>query len=422
MNENYREFQLPNGLVVALQQTPTQTIAAKLRVNWGSFNEEEGEEGYAHFLEHGIWNAGSTKYSPEQSGKIAEIFTRNNASTSPDKTVYYATTLPEFLEKWLDWTADSIFNPSLDKEKIEQERERILREIADRKSRPAHLQTKELEEILFRGHPRAQFVGGKEETIQNATPENLHKFHQRGYIPNNMQIILVGNIPQETEELVKKYFEKYPGGKKTTKKFPPLQQLPEKRIFYHSAQDLINTNNPSQSSAHIMIACVVPPVEHPDHYSIRMLSTVLGHGEQSRLHQSISAKRGLAYHVDSDYNYRLNAGTIKITGAVTATRVEEAIDGIFEEIKKMQTEKTASSDINRIKLQIRYTLAALSETNSGHLDAIEAKLEYGITPEIFNEGFNAVTPEMVMEAANKYLPKDRETGLYVLGVRSPLIN
>ena len=39
---------LDNGLVVALQNTPTKTIAAKLRVNYGSSHEREGEEGMAH--------------------------------------------------------------------------------------------------------------------------------------------------------------------------------------------------------------------------------------------------------------------------------------------------------------------------------------------------------------------------------------
>ena len=44
INGQFREYKLDNGLVVALQETPTQTIAAKLRVNYGTAHERDGEE------------------------------------------------------------------------------------------------------------------------------------------------------------------------------------------------------------------------------------------------------------------------------------------------------------------------------------------------------------------------------------------
>ena len=48
-----------------------------------------------------------------------------------------------------------------------------------------------------------------------------------------------------------------------------------------------------------------------------------------------------------------------------------------------------------------------------------AKLDNGLTPESFIEGYDKVTSERVMEVANKYLP-DRENGNYVLYIRDPL--
>ena len=42
-----RQYKLSNGLVVALQNTPTQTVAAKLRINYGSSHEKEGEESFS---------------------------------------------------------------------------------------------------------------------------------------------------------------------------------------------------------------------------------------------------------------------------------------------------------------------------------------------------------------------------------------
>ena len=88
INGNYREFKLDNGLLVALQDTPTQTVSGRLRVWHGSLNEQPGEEGIAHFLEHTLLSGGSSKYTPEQSNKIMGTFGFFNAYTGLQKTFF----------------------------------------------------------------------------------------------------------------------------------------------------------------------------------------------------------------------------------------------------------------------------------------------------------------------------------------------
>ena len=41
LNGKFREYRLDNGLYVALQETPTKTIAGRLRVKYGSLHERE---------------------------------------------------------------------------------------------------------------------------------------------------------------------------------------------------------------------------------------------------------------------------------------------------------------------------------------------------------------------------------------------
>src|SRR3989344_1809925 len=94
-NGNFREYKLDNGLVVALQNTPAQTISAKLRVNYGSSHEKEGEEGLAHFLEHCLVTGGSEKYDPVEADKIRGAFGYSNAFTSISRTDFVAEMLVE---------------------------------------------------------------------------------------------------------------------------------------------------------------------------------------------------------------------------------------------------------------------------------------------------------------------------------------
>ncbi|HTZ41796.1 MAG TPA: insulinase family protein, partial [Candidatus Omnitrophota bacterium] len=88
ISNGYREYRLDNGLVVALQKTPTQTIAAKLRVNYGASHERDGEEGMIHFLEHCLINAGSSKYNPVSSDDIRGSLGYYNAFTNTGRTFF----------------------------------------------------------------------------------------------------------------------------------------------------------------------------------------------------------------------------------------------------------------------------------------------------------------------------------------------
>src|SRR3989344_4341028 len=154
INGGYKEYKLINGLVVALQNTPTQTVVTKLRVNYGSSHEKEGEEGLAHFLEHCLVTGGSQKYDPISADKINGSFGYSNAFTNIGRTFFEGQMLAEDLGKWLEYISEHIFRPRFDLERVNSERMRVLREISDSKSSPTHLDSQEYNAVFYRGHPK----------------------------------------------------------------------------------------------------------------------------------------------------------------------------------------------------------------------------------------------------------------------------
>ncbi|RMD57719.1 insulinase family protein, partial [Candidatus Woesearchaeota archaeon] len=127
INENYKEFRLDNGLFVALQKTPTQTVSGKLRVWHGALNEKRGEEGLAHFLEHILVTGGSRKYNPESSEEIRGKLGSFNAATSLNETFFPVDMLATDSKLFLEYISDTVFNPRFENSKIEEERQRVLR-------------------------------------------------------------------------------------------------------------------------------------------------------------------------------------------------------------------------------------------------------------------------------------------------------
>src|ERR1035437_9612363 len=109
--EGVDEYKLINGLQVLLIQDdskPSTTVNVTYRV--GSKNENYGETGMAHLLEHLMF-----KGSPNHKEVLAEFTKRGlraNGSTWLDRTNYFASfsANEENLQWYLGWQADAMVN------------------------------------------------------------------------------------------------------------------------------------------------------------------------------------------------------------------------------------------------------------------------------------------------------------------------
>ena len=421
INGNYREFRLDNGLSVALQETPTQTVSGRLRVWHGALNEQKGEEGLAHFLEHTLISAGSQKYNPERAAEIKGTFGSFNAFTGLERTFFPVDMLAEDSQLFLEYVSDAAFNPRFEATQVEEERQRVLRETADGKSNPAFKDMKAYSEAFFgKKSPHIYSILGNEAVVDSASVQDLKEFHERGYHPNNMDLVLVGALPKNIEDLVQENFGSFPSGNGKKVEFPRNPQLYGATILHTHAPDSYNHENPEESSAQLGISFVAPTETDEDSYNVMMLVNILGGDATSRLFTSVSQRKGLAYGVSAQYAGSNNQGGIVIGGSVNSEKADEAIDVIFEEMAKLRTDLVSQDSLERLKRYSRYIIAKTFETNEGRVNAIEAEMDRGWTPEYHLERMEAVTPEKIREAAVKYLPQNKTNGKYVLILRDPL--
>ena len=421
LNGNYRVLALDNGLAVALQNTPTQTISGRLRVHYGGLYEREGEEGLAHFLEHTVMKGGGRKFAPDAAERVMGTFGNINATTSSHETRFLVGMMADDLELYLEFISDVVFHPRFDLGRVNQERQRVLRETADAKSNPTFQDYKDFRDALFGpDSPHTYHVLGREEVVARATPDDLRKFHTRGYNPNNMDLILVGALPKNVDYLVAKYFADKLSGNRTKYDFPRNPDVKRKTVLHRRAQELYNNNDPKSSSASVNIGFVAPTDEAEDSWAVGRLVQILGGDGNSRLFRCVSQEMGLAYGMSSNYSCQHNAGAINIGGSVQATRADEAIDTIFHEMNRLKSELVDGDELTRINRNAGYELAKHFEINDGRVGTIELEMDKRLTPELQLQKMNAVTPEMVREAANKYFPTGRADGKYVLLLRDPL--
>ena len=323
---------------------------------------------------------------------------------------------------FLKYISEIVFNPRLDSKKLEEERQRVLREIADAKSKQRLEEYRAYYEAFYgKNSPHLYSILGSETVISSVSREGLKNFHQRGYHPNNANLILVGALPKNIETIIQDNFGRLQPAEVKKIDFSRNPPLEGATIFYTAAPELLNEEHPEESSANLEMSLFAPIETDEDSYSTEVLIRILGENRGSRLFKNISQRKGLAYSIGAKYDRTNKSSVITVSGKIKAKRADEAISAIFEEMKKLQTDPITEDELKKIKRNSQYTLAKLFETNAGHVHAIELKQEYGLTPEIFMMEIETVTTEKVREAAVKYLPSGRIDGKYALWLRNPLM-
>ncbi|MBI4452699.1 insulinase family protein [Candidatus Woesearchaeota archaeon] len=420
-NGNFKRYSLYNGLSVALQNHPGLTTSIRLTILHARVHENKGEEGIGHFVEHKIMVDGSKKRTAEEADVIRAKFGYHIPEVDVDWVSIPIGVIPNRLEIALDYLSDVPFNPRFDVSRVESQRGRILREIADEKSMPDFEDKQDYHDALFGDHPCNLSIHGREEVVRSVTIDDLRSFHARGYHPNNTRLIVAGPLPSNIEAIIERYFGNISPGYSTDFQFPSIRPLPDKVLLYRDAQELHDHDYPEDTKADLRLGIIVPPFLSQVGSALELLAHSLISYTDSRLFKVISDRDGLAYEIEGGYLGSFNRGFIEIKGPVRARQVERVIDTIFREMARLRTEPISRTELDTLTDDLYYRTLRKLEHSSGSAHLIEGVFETGITPDEWFRRISAVTPEQIREVAERHLPNDRETGKYVLLVRNPIL-
>ena len=195
--------QLENGLTYHVYPDHEESVSVRLVVHAGSIQETDQQEGYAHFLEHMAFN-GSKNFSENDVIRLFEDAGASfgadiNAYTSYQETVYQLD-LPDNvqLQSALTWMRDIGDALDLSSSEVEKEKGVILGEF-----RYARLDDKPFAEQFFDhfiegGQYEGQDALGTKESVLSATSQGLNSFYQTWYQPQNVEVIVSGDIDTKT--------------------------------------------------------------------------------------------------------------------------------------------------------------------------------------------------------------------------------
>ena len=214
---------LPNGLRYFIRQNarPANRVAMRLAVNAGAIQEDGDQRGLAHFLEHMAFN-GSEHFKPGELVSFLESIGARfgphvNASTSFDETIYMLeipTDKPGYVDRGMTVLQDFAHGISFLPAEVEKERGVVLEEWRGRLGAGSRLTDKQLP-VIFQGSRYAERLPiGLPEILKSAPREKLVSFYQKWYRPDQMAVVIVGDIPvAEAEKMVVAHFSGIPAAK-----------------------------------------------------------------------------------------------------------------------------------------------------------------------------------------------------------------
>lgn len=233
IDPNVRYGKLDNGLTYYIRHNayPEQRASFYIAQKVGSMQEEDSQQGLAHFLEHMAFNG--TKNFPGRKSMLdymekqgARFGKDVNAYTSFDETVYNLKDIPVVREGVIDSSLLILHDWSsfitLDNDEIDKERSIIKEEWRNRTDANFRIWDKTLP-VLFEGSKYADRLPiGKMEIVENFDYQTLKDYYHKWYRPDLQAIIVVGDIDvDKVEEKIKTMFADIP---------KPVN--PAERIYY----------------------------------------------------------------------------------------------------------------------------------------------------------------------------------------------
>lgn len=395
------ETYLENGLRLITIKKETQIASLNIGVKVGATCEGNQERGISHFIEHMLFKGTVNRDNEKLNSDLENLGGEYNAYTDYMSTVFNTTTLNEELDESLELISDLLQYPTFLEEHIEKERGVILAELRSGKDDVEDLSFQKINDMAFTHSPLKIDVIGKEAIVKSINREDLIRYYDNQYVPNNTVITVVSSYDHEyVIDLVKKYFKEW---QRKEVDEPTLDFEKNKEKFKITYRD-----NMEQST--IIYLYTFNDLSKREELALRILNHKFGESSNSILFRELREDRGLAYDIYTSLDLTNNLNTLYIYAAVAPEDVDASIKTINQCIEKIK-EEIIVFDANTINLMKKVFKTAIASTLEDSSDlgnyvvhqAMEDENLYQFNEDM--ENLNDIVAQDLYEVAKKVLNK-----------------
>jgi zinc protease len=398
---------LSNGLKVVLAERHTAPVVNfSLMVDSGFSADPAGMPGLASFsqrmLEEGTPSRDSLKIGEELESLSANFTTGANL----DWTTVNLNVLKATMDRSLDIYADLILNPAFPQKEFERLQKDRIAGIQREKIQPQAMGMRVIPALIYgQGHPYGiPFTGsGTETSVAAMKREDLVKFHDTWFRPNNAVLLVVGDTTlAEITPKLEKLFAGWKAGAVPPKTLPTVAQ-PEKPVVYL-------VDRPGSGQSVIFGAQLAPPRNDPDAVAIQLVNDVFGGNFAARINMNLREDKHWSYGVFSVIPPARAQRPYVSISAVQTDKTKESMQELVKEYAGIIGAKPISAqELKDVQSDDTLSLPGEFETAGQLSDRLSTILEYNLPEDYydtFTQKVTAMTPDQANALARKIIQPD----------------
>ncbi len=405
---------LANGLRIAvLRNDSAPVVSVQLWYRAGSKDEPRDRRGTAVLFKHMMFRG--TKHARADAHALFVNGVGGYAQAVVDEDAsHYLDTLPaEYLDFAIRLEAERMRNLLLRPEMIAREREVVKDEIRQQEGAPLAAGFLRFIEVAYTKHPYAWTADGKLKDVDAITADDLQKFYDAYYQPNNALLVVVGKT---TLDAVKASAERHFGA------IPKAADPPRPS---RAAAEPPQTARRRQVLAPgpiglTFVGFPIPAAQDRDIYALQVASIILGVGESSRLKARLKSndpksnpRRPYALDGGVEAVVREEPGVLITLGIYREAAQAEGVEtAILEEIGKLGTAGPTDDELRKAKNQIQSGFVFSLENVQGLAQAIGRSWILVGDPGAFMRDVDEIeklTAADVARAVKQHLAADKAT-------------
>ena len=405
---NYHTHTLSNGLRIIHAQNQSAVAYCGYAIDAGTRDEEENEQGMAHFVEHLIFKGTQKRHSWHILNRMEHVGGDLNAYTNKEETVVYSAFLVEHFPRAVELLTDIVFHSTYPQAEIDKEVEVIIDEIQSYEDTPSELIFDDFEELVFPNHPLGRNILGKPELLRQFKSEDALRFTNRFYRPDNMVFFVQGNVDfKRVVRLLEKAVSKISATITERNRIKPELYIPQNKTIHRDTHQ-----------AHVMIGCRSYDTHDKKRTALYLLNNILGGpGMNSRLNVALRERSGLVYNVEANLTSYTDTGLFSIYFGTDQEDVKRCIRLVHKELKRLREKPLSSTQLTTAQKQIIGQIGVAADNfENNALNMAKTYLHYNKyeEPQEVYKRIQSLTPQDLWEVANEMFCEENLSTLIYL--------
>ena len=396
------ETVMDNGLeVVVIEQPNMPIISLDVYLAGGSTAQPKDMPGTAGITGYLISRGTETRSAQDIAGAIEQVGGAVNSVGSSDYLQLGVFGLIEDKDLAFDLLADMTLNANFPENEFEREQAEWISSLEAALAQPGTVARRIFDNRLYsseHGYGNLYTV----DSLEAITHDDIVAFYESRRHPDNAVLIIAGAITtDEALAYAEKHFADWQGSAEAIS-YPALPE--------NSGQQILLVDRPGSTQATFRIGNIGIQGASMDYFPARVMNHVLGGTFSSRLVQNIREEKGYTYAIGSAFSYPADIGYFRVSADVRNDVVALALEEVFAEIERIQTETLTDEELNDARDGIVGEWVFGLETYQDFVETVASYKIRGVELDRLNRWLGHikdVTKEDVLQLANDYIhPED----------------